>query len=280
MKKPMALLVVAAGVTLTAGVAWSAIPNSSTGSIAGCYSKTTGALRVIDKQAGKRCKSYERELAWQQAGAQGTQGAQGTPGAQGPQGAQGTPGAQGAQGPGGPAGSPGGSGQGYRVVDANGVDLGALVRAPDDDNAPIPGDPIEFQAGRSVIVQRVNGTFAEYDAGNGAVPRHGELLYFTANCTGAAYVRLADLTTGMSFYGIPPLEVDSTGSPVRGLTVTGAAVEPTSGHALLSARTLGESGCIDLSAFPRIGPEHTVKAATSASYMPVDVPGPLRIATP
>jgi hypothetical protein len=45
------------------GVAWAAIPASNTGAITACAS-STGALRVIDYQAGRRCTRAERTISW------------------------------------------------------------------------------------------------------------------------------------------------------------------------------------------------------------------------
>lgn len=60
-----------------ASVAWAAIPSGS-GVISGCYNDATGALRVIDADAGATCKPAERELQWSQTGPQGPPGASGT----------------------------------------------------------------------------------------------------------------------------------------------------------------------------------------------------------
>jgi hypothetical protein len=46
------------------GFALAAIPSSSTGAITGCVNRTSGAVRVIDYQAGKRCTSRERTVNW------------------------------------------------------------------------------------------------------------------------------------------------------------------------------------------------------------------------
>jgi hypothetical protein len=45
-------------------VALAAIPSSATGSITACVSRTSGAVRVVDFQAGKRCTSRETTIAW------------------------------------------------------------------------------------------------------------------------------------------------------------------------------------------------------------------------
>jgi hypothetical protein len=92
--------VVAVFAVSATSLALAAIPNSSTGVITGCYSQTTGALRVIDAQAGANCIIGERQLTWNQTGPQGPQGAQGLQGAPGPQGLQGPQGPAGPSGPG------------------------------------------------------------------------------------------------------------------------------------------------------------------------------------
>ena len=67
-----AVAAVAAG-----SVAWAAIPSGS-GVISGCYKEASGALRVIDADAGAACKPAERELQWSQTGPPGPPGASGT----------------------------------------------------------------------------------------------------------------------------------------------------------------------------------------------------------
>jgi hypothetical protein len=64
-------LVVLAGLAMlilaAAAVAVAAIPDSS-GVIHGCRNTRTGALRVIDTDAGQACTSVEAALNWQQSG--------------------------------------------------------------------------------------------------------------------------------------------------------------------------------------------------------------------
>jgi len=55
--------VAAAGV---GAAALAAIPNSSNGLFNGCYSKTTGALRLIDASKGQKCKTGEAAVSWVQ----------------------------------------------------------------------------------------------------------------------------------------------------------------------------------------------------------------------
>jgi len=50
------------------GVGWAAIPDTTTGTITACYPTSgakSGALRVIDHQAGTRCATGEAMLQWQ-----------------------------------------------------------------------------------------------------------------------------------------------------------------------------------------------------------------------
>ena len=80
----------------SAGAAYATIPGGD-GVIHGCYSKSGGALRVIDASV-TNCKATETSLNWNQ---------QGQPGPPGPPGLQGAKGDQGEPGPPGPKGDPG-----------------------------------------------------------------------------------------------------------------------------------------------------------------------------
>ena len=51
-----------AAIVVSGSLAIAAIPHSTTKVITGCYLKTSGTLRVIDKQANKTCKTTEIEL--------------------------------------------------------------------------------------------------------------------------------------------------------------------------------------------------------------------------
>jgi hypothetical protein len=62
------------------GTAFAAIPSKSNGVITGCYSKKTGALRLIDAEAGRTCKQDERKVTWNVKGRRGARGPQGLPG--------------------------------------------------------------------------------------------------------------------------------------------------------------------------------------------------------
>jgi hypothetical protein len=55
---------VATCVVLGSGVALAAIPSTATGSITACVSRTSGAVRIVDFQAGKRCTTRETTIAW------------------------------------------------------------------------------------------------------------------------------------------------------------------------------------------------------------------------
>lgn len=74
------------GVTTLAAaatLAYAAIPDAS-GVIHGCYNTRTGALRVVDSEAGQACLPSETSLNWNQQGPQGLPGTQGPPGSSGP----------------------------------------------------------------------------------------------------------------------------------------------------------------------------------------------------
>lgn len=95
----------AVGVAIgSAGVVSATIPTNNV--IDACYTKSGGALRVIDP-ATTKCGKSETTLAWNVRGPQGETGATGAAGAPGPVGPQGPTGATGPAGPAGPAGPTG-----------------------------------------------------------------------------------------------------------------------------------------------------------------------------
>lgn len=106
------LLALVAFALAAGGVAYATIPGSN-GTINGCYEKRTGALRVIDADAGAKCTSFETPISWNQQGQKGPTGpagpagADGAPGPTGATGAQGPTGEQGPKGDTGPAGPTG-----------------------------------------------------------------------------------------------------------------------------------------------------------------------------
>jgi len=76
-------------VLVVSGIAYAAVPGSN-GVINGCYSKTTGALRVINTAKKQRCKAAkEIALSWSQQGQPGVAGAAGREGSAGKEGARG-----------------------------------------------------------------------------------------------------------------------------------------------------------------------------------------------
>lgn len=108
---PVVLLVVALGL-VAGGIAYASIPDSN-GVIHGCYSKTSGALRVIDTGRGQRCGSTELALQWNQTGPKGPTGLKGQQGVRGPTGqvgSKGSTGQQGSRGATGPTGAGGAAG--------------------------------------------------------------------------------------------------------------------------------------------------------------------------
>jgi hypothetical protein len=87
---PAMMVALLALLVAVGGVAVASIPGPS-GVIRGCYSKSSGTLRVIDSK--KTCsKKRERTLRWNQQGPRGLQGFQGQPGNNGNDGQNGTAG--------------------------------------------------------------------------------------------------------------------------------------------------------------------------------------------
>ncbi|WP_225101820.1 hypothetical protein [Streptomyces sp. CoH27] len=76
--KPVATAFLALGLTTTllGGVARADIPGVN-GVYTGCYSRTNGVLRLIDFEAGQRCRPGETTVTWNQTGPQGPAGPQG-----------------------------------------------------------------------------------------------------------------------------------------------------------------------------------------------------------
>lgn len=61
----------ALGATIVGGIAWAAIPSTNNGQISACYPTSgvaKGQLRVIDYQAGERCRAGEAPISWQKYG--------------------------------------------------------------------------------------------------------------------------------------------------------------------------------------------------------------------
>jgi hypothetical protein len=118
-RSPALVVAVAAVVVAFAGIAVASIPDGS-GVIHGCYTKTSGALRVIDTAiATQKCTSAQLPLTWSQKGPTGPTG---------PTGPNGTNGTNGATGPAGVSG--------YQVVQSPpfsnpaGTQTGGVVNCP------------------------------------------------------------------------------------------------------------------------------------------------------
>ena len=58
-------------------------PDSTTGVITACYKKSGGNVRFINAESGKKCKSSEKKVTFNQTGPQGAKGAQGAQGERG-----------------------------------------------------------------------------------------------------------------------------------------------------------------------------------------------------
>jgi len=52
----------------TGAVALAAIPDAGTGVFHGCYSQSSGALRVVDSSANQTCRTNEKAITWGQSG--------------------------------------------------------------------------------------------------------------------------------------------------------------------------------------------------------------------
>jgi hypothetical protein len=91
-----AVLVVAAG---AGAAAYSGV--TAAGTVLSCWSRSTGAVRIVDHFP---CRAGEQSLSWSQ---RGPAGAPGQSGPAGPAGPTGQPGPAGATGPAGPSGGPG-----------------------------------------------------------------------------------------------------------------------------------------------------------------------------
>jgi hypothetical protein len=147
-RRPGLLLFTLVGLLITiTGLAWASVP-AANGVVTGCYDGKSGALRIIDAEAGQTCSSREKQITWNQTGPvgpQGRPGPTGVPGLPGPQGVQGETGLQGPQGVPGPTGVPGVPGpqgpqgapgiSGYEIVTARSTfdfigDKFAIVSCP------------------------------------------------------------------------------------------------------------------------------------------------------
>jgi hypothetical protein len=104
-RRALVLAAGAAALLVVGGTALATIPGSD-GVIKSCYTKGTGALRVIDSSTSQ-CKAGEAALSWNQKGPKGDPGPQGPRGYDGQTGPTGPAGADGLPGPEGQQGDPG-----------------------------------------------------------------------------------------------------------------------------------------------------------------------------
>ena len=186
--RPITAAIAAAAATaivVSGSFAIAAIPNSSSKVITGCYLKTSGTLRVIDKQAGKACKTTETELFWNQQGVKGDAGPQGLPGAPGPAGNNGVDGLAGPQGPKGDQGLQGPIGEpgAFYLKDATGVQLGKFASYDRTSSAWIVWTGTRFMG------YREDGSLLGNDWGN--------LHFSSSNCSGTPYVFASGVQGGV-----------------------------------------------------------------------------------
>ncbi len=91
------------------GASIAAIPGRD-GVMNACYSKKTGAVRLVDKAKKQKCRKGERATSWNQKGEPGNPGPPGPKGDTGEKGEKGDPGTAGTNGADGIDGSPGQAG--------------------------------------------------------------------------------------------------------------------------------------------------------------------------
>ena len=188
---------VAATAILTGSLAIAAIPNSTSRVITSCYDRRSGALRVIDKQAGAACNTRtETELAWNQTGPKGDIGLTGAPGVAGIKGDPGTPGVNGlpgVQGDAGTNGLPGAKGD-PGVPGSNGLEGAPGAPGPAGKDG-VGGAPVMYDATGAVVGTPVYPTtdifwtgeyMVRYDTMTGKLPRT-HVYYLASDCTGDAF---------------------------------------------------------------------------------------------
>ena len=151
------------------------------GAISICV-QNNGAVRVIgDEFRRDDCKKNETLLTWNIQGPKGDKGDKGDTGEQGGQGVQGEVGPQGL------------AGTSLHLYDANGQDLGILIRANEFTNGIeiyMPTLDAVFTL-RQSISTNPNGFFVE------SSNQTTQIYYENQNCTGNAYIRT------ISFDGMP-----------------------------------------------------------------------------
>jgi hypothetical protein len=147
---------VAAGLGLGGGIAYAVIP-SADGVIHACYVPSSGAIRVVNADAG-RCNASETALDWNQQGPKGDKGDTGPAGPAGPTGATGATGPTGATGATGPAG-PAGTSHVWTRFHIDKVDT--------PQNNVVLVDSLSLPAGNYFLT--ATGLAADDDNGNGDV---------------------------------------------------------------------------------------------------------------
>jgi hypothetical protein len=162
MRTPILIAGAAAVLALGAGVASSAIPDSS-GVLHACYNTNGGQLRLVDTASD--CNPSETATQWSQTGPQGPQGDQGPPG---PQGDTGDPG---------PAGTFSGSFASPDNAYSISVTNGGIVLSGPTGTISIDGGGISVQATGTVSV---TGAQIHLNGCDGGVARAGDPITGTA----------------------------------------------------------------------------------------------------
>jgi hypothetical protein len=142
--------IAAIALAAAAGAAYAAIPGGD-GVVHGCFTKSSGALRVIDASA-TTCKSGEGALNWNQ---QGLPGVKGDPGAPGPAGPQGDPG-------------PAGPGARWAEVTTNGPDATIVAQSGGFSIASEASGTFTLDTGASTQSKAVLASLRPGTSGDGA----------------------------------------------------------------------------------------------------------------
>jgi collagen triple helix repeat protein len=150
---PAPLLAITVFGLVVGGMSLAAKQPSSSSRITACYSKKSGALRVVKQ--GKRCRKGERKLTWTKSGARGSRGIRGERGSEGERGPQGAAGAAGPAGSNGAAGAPGPS-DSYEAFNTGSVS----ITGTDDGSANSLATRSNVAPGNYVVTARVQLTSA------------------------------------------------------------------------------------------------------------------------
>ena len=217
---------VAATAILTGSLAIAAIPDSATKLITVCYTKTSGAMRLIDKATKATCNTKtEIELSWNQQGVKGDTGPQGLLGATGPagpngqngfnglnglsglngvnglNGAAGAPGAAGRDGTNGINGAPGVKGD-TGLPGSNGIDGAPGPQGPAGKDG-VGGAPVMYDATGAVVGTPVYPTMDTFwtgqymvfiDPETGKLPR-ANVYYAASDCSSEVLSNISPRST-------------------------------------------------------------------------------------